>query len=137
MDHPADDVHNDVGNDVNLHRRCHPRKAAVIGRLPTLRYLGGISGTGIVTQNGKRIEQATFDFDGYFQPPVGVTVCGQIQLPAEVLKSLFGCTDLKLLTDQDRLLNLSFSDSKLPPASYVAHVDVRRKLPTAPGDWCQ
>ncbi len=32
-----------------------------------LRYLGGISGHGIVTQNGKEIAQATFDFDGYFR----------------------------------------------------------------------
>ncbi len=102
-----------------------------------LRYLGGFSGHGIVTQNGVKIASAEFDFDGYFRPPVGVTGCGEIQLPAEVLKRLFGRPDLQLLTEQGRVLDLRFSDSTLPPASGVAHVDVTGELPLAPGDWRQ
>ncbi len=100
-----------------------------------LRYLGGISGHGVVTRNGETIAQATFDFDGYFRAAAGVTGCGEIQMPAEVLKSLFGRSDLQLLTDQGRLLDLSFSDPTSPPAGDVAHVDVSGELPTAPGDW--
>ncbi len=100
-----------------------------------LRYLGGISGHGVVTRNGERIAQATFDFDGYFRTAAGVTGCGEIQMSAEVLKSLFGCSDLQLLTDQGRLLDLSFSDPTSPPEGEVAHVDVSGELPTAPADW--
>ncbi len=102
-----------------------------------LRYLGGISGHGVVTQNGKEIAQAEFDLDGYFRSPVGVTGSGEILLPAGVLKSLFGRTDLQLLTDHGLLLALRFSDSSLPAKSDVAHVDVTGELPIAPGDWRQ
>ena len=100
-----------------------------------LRYLGGISGHGVVTQNGAKIAPATFDFDGYFRAAAGVTACGEIQMPADVLKSLFGRSDLQLVTDQGRLLDLSFSDPASPPAGDVAHVDVSGELPMAPGDW--
>jgi hypothetical protein len=65
-----------------------------------LRYLGAISGRGVVKQNGETIAPAKFDLDGYYRAPVGVTGCGEIQLPGEVLKRLFGRTDLQLLTDQ-------------------------------------
>jgi hypothetical protein len=102
-----------------------------------LRYLGGISGNGVVKQNGKTIAPAKFDLDGYFRPAVGVTGSGEIQLSGEVLQSLFGRTDLQLLTDQGLLLALRFSDSTLPAASNVAHVDVTSQSPTALGDWRQ
>jgi hypothetical protein len=100
-----------------------------------LRYLGGISGHGVVTHNGKEIAQATYDFDGYFRAAAGVTGCGEIRMPAEVLKSLFGRSDLQLLTDQGLLLDLRFSDPTSSPAGDVAHVDVTGDLPIAPGDW--
>ena len=74
-----------------------------------LRYLGGISGEGVITQNGKRLAQASFDLDGYFRAPLGVTGSGQIQAPAAVLKGLFGLPDLQLLTDGGLLLDLIFS----------------------------
>jgi len=102
-----------------------------------LRYLGGISGHGVVTQNGKEIAPARFDLDGFFCPPAGVTGCGEIQLSGEVLKSLFGRTDLQLLTDEGLLLALRFSDATLPAESDVAHVDVTGQFPTAPDAWRQ
>lgn len=108
---------------------------AMTSKTKALRYLGGISGHGVVTQNGKTLAQADFDFDGYFHAGVGVTVCGEIQAPPEVLKGLFGRTDLQLLTDRGLILDLSFSDSTLAPASDVAHVDVTGQLPTTPADW--
>ncbi len=106
-------------------------------KLQALRYLGGISGHGAVTQNGKKIATAKFDLDGYFRPAIGVTGCGEIQLSGDMLQSLFGRTDLQLLTDQGLLLDLRFSDSTLPAASDVAHVDVTGPLSSAPGDWRQ
>lgn len=100
-----------------------------------LRYLGGISGRGVIKQNGKTIAAANFDFDGYFRPAAGVTGSGEIQLPGRVLKDLFGRTDLQLLTDRGLLLDLRFSDSSLPAASEVAHVEVKGQEPIAPADW--
>jgi hypothetical protein len=102
-----------------------------------LRYLGGISGNGFVQENGKNIAAAKFDLDGYFRPNLGVTGSGEIQLPGEMLKSLFGRTDLHLLTDQGLLLALRFSDPKLREASEVAAIDVTGQFPTAPEEWRQ
>jgi hypothetical protein len=100
-----------------------------------LRYLGGLSGHGAIVLDGQEITPASFEFDGYFRAAAGVTGSGEIRLPAGVLKDLFGRKDLQLLTDQGRLLDLSFSDVKHPPAGDVAHVDVTGKM--APGDWRQ
>lgn len=107
----------------------------MIIKTKALRYLGGLSGHGVITRHGKTLAHANFDFDGYFQKVGGVTGCGEIELAPDVLKGLFGRTDLQLLTDQGRVLNLSFSDTTLAPASEVAHVDVTGQLPMAPGDW--
>jgi hypothetical protein len=100
-----------------------------------LRYLGGISGNGFVQHNGENIAAATFDLDGYFRPNLGVTGSGEIQLSGDVLKSLFGRTDLQLLTDQGLVLELRFSDRTLREASEVAAIDVTGQFPTAPEAW--
>jgi hypothetical protein len=100
-----------------------------------LRYLGGISGNGFVQHNGEKLASAKFDLDGYFRPNLGVTGSGEIQISGETLKSLFGRTDLELLTDQGLVLALRFSDPTLREASDVAAVDVTGKLPSAPELW--
>jgi hypothetical protein len=112
------------------------REAEVMmNRSKTLRYLGGLSGQGVVSQNGKALARAAFDFDGYFHAVAGVTGCGEIQASPEVLQGLFGRPDLQFLTDGGLLLDMSFSDAKLAPASDAAPVDVKGHLPTTPADW--
>jgi hypothetical protein len=100
-----------------------------------LRYLGRLSGRGVISQNGKSLAEADFDFDGYFHAATGVTACGEIEAPPEVLEGLFGRPDLQILTEEGLLLNINFSDAKLAPSSDVAHVDVTGQLPTASADW--
>jgi hypothetical protein len=108
---------------------------AMTRKTKALRYLGGMSGHGVVTHNGETLAQADFDFDGYFNAGGGVMVCGEIHAPPKVLKRLFGRSDLQLLTDRGLVLDLSFLDSTLAPGSDVAHVDVTGQLPTALADW--
>ena len=100
-----------------------------------MRYLGGISGSGMLKCNGEAIARASYDFDGFFQKPVGITSSGEIRLAAAALESVFGRTDVQLLTDDGRLLNLRFSEKELRTASDVAHVDVTGELPTTPQKW--
>ncbi|MET0529840.1 MAG: hypothetical protein ABW003_16160 [Microvirga sp.] len=100
-----------------------------------MRYLGGISGHGELTCDGESIARASYDFDGYFETGVGVTSCGEIRLPADVLRNVFGRNRVQLLTDDGRLLNLRFSDKKLVPAINFASVDVTGQLPRTPEDW--
>jgi hypothetical protein len=100
-----------------------------------LRYLGSLSGRGVISQNGEALAEVGFDFDGYFHVGTGVTASGEIEAAPEVLQGLFGRPDLKILTGEGLLLDLSFSDAKLAPTSDAAHVDVRGNLPTASADW--
>jgi hypothetical protein len=102
--------------------------------MSNLRYLGGISGNGTLKCDGEEVARASYDFDGYFNKPSGVTSCGEIRLAAAALSSVFGRKDVQLLTDDGRLLDLRFSEKQLPAASEVAHVDVTGDLPT-PRNW--
>ena len=101
----------------------------------SMRYLGGISGHGELTCDGEPIARASYEFDGYFEVGIGVTSCGEIRLPADALKGVFGRSHVQLLTDDGRLLDLRFSDKKLLPAISSASVDVTGQLPSTPGDW--
>lgn len=100
-----------------------------------MRYLGGISGNGVLKHDGAEIARTFYDFDGYYKSTTGVMSCGEIKLSAEALKGVFALNGLQLLTDDGRLLNLTFSERKLPEASNVAHVDVTGELPACNGGW--
>lgn len=102
-----------------------------------MRYLGGISGSGLLKCNGEDVARASYDFDGYLREPGGITSCGEIRLAAAALKSVFGRKNVQLLADDGRLFQLSFSEKGLRAASEVAHVDVTGELPTNPVSWRQ
>ena len=100
-----------------------------------MRYLGGLRGSGVLKYNGEEIARASYDFDGYFRKPVGVTGTGEIRATASALRSVFGRKGVQLLTDDGRLLDLKFSERELRTATEVAHVDVTGELPTAQQNW--
>ena len=101
-----------------------------------MQYLGGIHGAGILTCNGKTVGRADYDFDGFLTKPGEILSSGEIRMPSEAMKSVFGRRDLQLLTDEGRLLNLRFSEKKLGAAGDAAHVDVAGQLPTV-AEWRQ
>jgi hypothetical protein len=99
-----------------------------------MHYLGGISGSGVIKCGGEVIARATYDFEGFFHKTAGVTGSGEIRLPAPALRNVFGRQGVQLFTDDGRLLDLKFSEKKLPSASDAAHVDVTGDLPD-PRNW--
>ena len=100
-----------------------------------MRYLGAISGSGVLKCDGEMVARAAYDFEGFFRKPVGVTISGEIRLSAAALKSVFGRSGVQLLTDEGRLLDLRFSEKTLLGAGDVAHVDVTGGLPANPESW--
>jgi hypothetical protein len=100
-----------------------------------MRYLGRLSGTGVVTLNGTAVARASYDFDGYMQHSFGITCSGEIRLSADALESVFRRRGVQLLTDEGRLLDLRFSGGRLPAAGAAAHVDVTGQLPPTPQSW--
>jgi hypothetical protein len=94
-----------------------------------MQYLGGLRGAGVLKRGGDAFARADYDFDGYLTKPGQVSGCGEIRMPPEALREVFGRNDLQLLTDDGRLLSLQFSEKRLPSTSDAAHVNVFGQLP--------
>lgn len=99
-----------------------------------MRYLGSLSGSGIVICDGKEVGRAAYDFDGFLQPKIGITSSGEIRVEAGILQSVFGRNDIQLRTDDGRVFALRFSEKKLLAAAESAHVEVTGELPVQQ-DW--
>lgn len=98
-------------------------------------YLGGLRGRGLLLCGSALVAPAQYDFDGYLTKGGQVTSCGEIRLPASVLRGIFGRADLRLQITDGRLLRLRFSEKRLSSSSDgAAHVDVAGELPAA-ADW--
>ncbi|MFG1464779.1 hypothetical protein V5F77_17990 [Xanthobacter sp. DSM 24535] len=95
-----------------------------------MRYIGGVEGEGVLRLDGQEIGRAAYDFDSYFNASVGITSCGEVRLSPATLRGVFGRRVVQLLTDDGRLLNLTFSDKELRLESDAAHVDVTGDIPS-------
>lgn len=99
-----------------------------------MRYLGRLHGEGVVTADGREIGRAAYDFDGFAVPHRGVTGSGEIRLRHAELALVFAGRNVRLRTDDGRVLDLRFSDRDLRGETGVAHVDVAGQLPI-PSAW--
>ncbi|WP_159593568.1 hypothetical protein [Chelativorans xinjiangense] len=94
-----------------------------------MQYLGGTRGTGVLKCKDETPARADYDFDGFLRKPGEVTGSGEIRMPPDALRQVFGREDIHLLTDDGRFLSLRFSEKQLPPANDSAHMDVAGDLP--------
>jgi hypothetical protein len=102
-----------------------------------MRYLGSLRGSGVLKSGDDATGvQANYDFDGFLRKNDQVASCGEIRMAPGALKDVFGRRDLRLLTEDGRVLNLCFSDKQLKATSDAAPVDVTGELPDASG-WCR
>ena len=81
--------------------------------------------------NSEEFARAAYDFDHFFKKAVGVTSCGEIRASAVALKEVFGRKSVQLLTDDGRLIDLSFSEKVVLPSGESTHVNVTEELPPA------
>jgi hypothetical protein len=88
-----------------------------------MRYIGGISGTGILKCGDEEIARVSYELDGFYMEPAGVTRSGELRISSDALKEVFGRKDVQLLTDDGRIFDLSFSDKELRPDCDATHVD--------------
>ena len=98
-----------------------------------MKYLGSISGRGVLQHDGIGIAEATYELEGYVQRAGSVTGSGEIRLAPAALQSVIEQPSLQLLTSNGHLLDIRFSDKKLRAGNNI-HVDVTGDLPTA-SDW--
>jgi len=103
-----------------------------------MRYLGKMSGRGVITCDGETVGQAGYEFEAFFNAkPKGVTTSGEITLPPGTLATVFGRKKVQLLTDDGKRLDLRFSAKALIPLSDSAHVEVTGGLSQSTHGWLQ
>ncbi|MBL0899499.1 MAG: hypothetical protein IBJ17_12490 [Reyranella sp.] len=96
----------------------------------SMRYLGPLRGSGVLTCGGQSFGRVEFEVGGYQRRPGEVMASGELTMPAELLDAAFGRNGLVLTTDDGRALTVRFSGRR-DPKSTVAHVDIGGDLPTA------
>jgi hypothetical protein len=95
-----------------------------------MRYIGGISGTGVLKCGGEEIARVSYELDGFQIEPIGVTRSGELRISSDALKDVFGRNDVQLITDDGRVFDLRFSDKELRPDCDATHVDATDEAET-------
>lgn len=93
-----------------------------------MKYLGCISGRGVLQFKGTWIADTTYELEGYVQRTGNVTGSGEIGLTPAVLQSVIDQPSLQLLTSGGRLLNVKVTDKTIHDGDHI-HVDVSGDLP--------
>ena len=96
-----------------------------------MQYLGVLRGSGALTCGEEQMGRADFEIDGFLTRPGEVVGSGEIRMSPEGLNNAFGRQDLRLTTDDGRVLEVRFSGKRLDPASDAAHADIGGQLPAA------
>lgn len=88
-----------------------------------MKYLGSISGCGMLQCKGVTIAEATYELEGYVHRVGGVTGSGEIGLSATALQAVLEQPEVQLLTGNNHLLDVRFSDKAVRTGDHV-HVEV-------------
>jgi hypothetical protein len=94
-----------------------------------MKYLGALRGSGLLSTLEEALGRADFEIEGYLLKPGEVVASGELRMTPEELVHAFGQPNLKLRTDDGRVLSIRFSAKKLSPASTAAHADFSGDLP--------
>jgi hypothetical protein len=99
-----------------------------------MRHLGVLRGAGTLECRGEVMGRADYEFDGYLMRPGEVVASGEIRMAADALRYAFSRRDLRLRTDDGRMLGVRFSHRRSGTPDDIAHADVHDGLPPEK-DW--
>lgn len=94
-----------------------------------MRYLGVMRGSGSMSCGGEPMGRADYDIDGFLTQPGEIVGSGEICMAPDDLGRAFGRTNLRLTTDEGRVLEVRFSGKRLDSTSTAAHADITGDLP--------
>jgi hypothetical protein len=100
-----------------------------------MRYLGSLSGEGVLTSGGREVGRVEYDFDGFEVRPFGVKVGGEIMAPDGLAKDVFDAVPVQLRTDDGHLFGLQLSSATKSLTHDTAHVDAIAVPPTSLEGW--
>jgi hypothetical protein len=99
-----------------------------------VRYLGVMRGSGSLACNGEPLGRADYEIEGFLTKSGEVLGSGEIHMAPGDLDNAFGRRNLRLTTDQGRVLEMRFSGKRNDARRAEAHADVRGDLPPA-AEW--
>jgi hypothetical protein len=97
-------------------------------------HLGVLRGSGVLSGRGGELGRAEYELDGYLTGSGEIVASGEIRVAAPGLDHAHDRDDLKLTTDEGRVLDVRFSTKRAGSPNDVAHADVRGDLPPA-SEW--
>jgi hypothetical protein len=97
----------------------------------SLRHLGAMRGSGSLTCGGQSLGRVEYEIDGFMTGPGEVVGSGEIRMAPGELDHAFGRRDLRLTTDEGRVLEVRFSGRRNDAGSAAAHADFGGDLPLA------
>jgi hypothetical protein len=97
----------------------------------SIRYLGVMRGQGSLACGDESVGRAEYEIEG-FQTHLGEVVgSGEIRMEARQLDKAVGRRDLRLTTDEGRVLEVRFSSRRRDAGTTAAHADIGGDLPPA------
>jgi len=85
----------------------------------------------LASANEGSLGTATYEIDGYLVKPGEVAASGELRMTPRDLARAFGLPNLRLQTDNGRMLSVRFSGRKLTSGCSAAHADFGGDLPDA------
>lgn len=98
-----------------------------------MKYLGSISGTGMLLCDGIAYADATYEIDGFMRIKGQTSGTGEIGLVTGFATEAIAHKDLQLRTADGRVLDLAVANTKTRIPNRIS-VDISAGLPAA-GDW--
>jgi hypothetical protein len=97
----------------------------------TMRYLGVLRGSGSLACEGQLLGPVEFEIEGFLTRPGEIVGSGEIRMAPADLDNAFGRRNLRLTTDQGRVLDVRFSGKRNDATKAAAHADIGGDLPPA------
>jgi hypothetical protein len=95
------------------------------------RYLGVMRGGGSLACDGQSLGRVEYEIEGFLKGPGEVVGSGEIRMAQAQLDNAFGRKNLRLTTDEGRVLEVRFSSRRRDAGSTAAHADIGGDLPPA------
>lgn len=98
-----------------------------------MKYLGKISGSGVLQHMGRPVARATYEIEAYQHNQGLVRASGEMSLNREIPQGLVGVSRMQLLTDAGKLLEIKRPDVDRPLGRHI-DFEVMGDL-TGPWNW--
>lgn len=106
------------GTELGRIAQCAPIRS-LIGKNDIMRYLGKISGKGVLQSNGRPIADAAYEIEAYRQNHGPVRASGELTISQVLSADLGSLARMQLLTETGETLELKRPNADIPPGRHI------------------